>query len=257
MENKKVYISKSKMGTYERCPYSYKFAYIDKIRGGNQYTDIGTNVHDFIEEVFKVVKPNIETEKLDNISSLKLSPNLNYKKNVLLLEQNRWKNICKLGLGKINSRKLFYPFICEEFIEDKNNLIRGIVDRVHKCHKGDAFAPDIEKFPQFKDNDLVIVENKTGLYSRNKAQSYEEELLWYRMMIKAQKGIDIRWGAIYFPIGNNIHTIDLDEHKFNQEFLIERIDDVRSCIKQEIFLPIPSKYNCTNCFYRERCEFKK
>lgn len=250
-------MSKSRMTTYERCPYAYNFSYIDRIKGGNMYTEIGNEVHEFIEDVFKVVKPNIDTQKIDNIGKLSLTPNLSYKKNVLLLEANRWRNICQLEAGPIQKKEYFKPVYEEEKMYDNENKLVGIVDRVHKCHIGDAFAPDTKKFPEFKDGDLVIVENKTGAYTKKKAVSYEEELLWYRMLIRASKGVDIRWGAIYFPHNNKIHYVDLNEDKFDEKLLLDRINKIKGYIQDELFEPTPSTYNCPNCFYVDICEYRK
>lgn len=243
------------MGTYEKCPMAYKFSYIDKIKGGNMYTEIGLDVHSFIEDVFKVVKPNIEKSKLDNIGELKLTPNLEYKKNVLLLEANRWRNICFEKI--VEKEEYFKPIIEEEMLIDEKNMIKGIVDRVHKCHIGDAFAPDLKNFPQFQNGDLVIVENKTGTYTKQKSIAYEVELLWYRMLIRASKGIDIRWGAIYYPKNNKIHYVDLNDEKFNEQELLKKINKVRGDIDKGIFKAKPSNINCPNCFHNDICEYRK
>lgn len=245
------YMSKSRMSTYQNCPFAYYLGYVKGIKGGNIYTEIGIEVHDFIDEMFTIIKPN-PNSKLDDIGKLKLTPNLDYKKNILLLEANRWRNICL----KEKDISYFAPTISEEKMYDNENEIVGIVDRVHKCHLGDAFAPDIRKFPEFKDGDLVIVENKTGTYDKQKAISYEEELLWYRHLIKCNYNYDIRWGAIYFPKGNQVHFFDLNDEKFDWDSLLNRINKIRNMINEELFLPTPG-YSCNGCFYSEMCEYSQ
>lgn len=249
----KFYMSKSRMGTYISCPYAYKFSYIDRIKGGNIYTEIGNEVHDFIDEFFDIVKPNPITEKLDNIGKLNLTPNLDYKKNVLLFEANRWKNICRLPITNEMKIMSFKPIHKENKYRDEKNMLVGIVDRVHKVYSVDNFAPP---HSEFKDGDMVIVENKTGAYTKQKSIKYEEELLWYRMLIKENFGNDIRWGCIYYPKTNKTYFIDLNEPKFDIDRLLKQINRVRDCINKEMFIPTPGK-NCANCFYLERCEFSK
>jgi len=247
-ENKKFYMSKSRMGTYESCPLSYKFSYIDKHQTGNQATEIGTDVHDFIEEIFEVIKPQSDGTFQD-IGKLKLFPNTKYKQNVLLFEQERWKSICEKGLDE----SYFFPVYCEDKYRDEENELVGIVDRVHKCHKDDKFVCELEGF---NDGDLVIVENKSGSYSKQKSINYEEELLWYRMLIKKNFNIDIRWACIYFPFTNRVHYIDLNAPKFNIEELQQRIKFVRENIISGYFPPEPS-WKCKMCFHKNNCDFGK
>ena len=246
--SKKHYLSKSKVTTYEKCPLSYKFGYIDKVGGGNIYTQIGSDVHDFIELLFEVIEPQSDGSFL-NVSKLPIAPNEDYKRNVILFEHERWKRILDKGLDD----SYFFPVYCENKYYIDDNEIVGIVDRVHKCHKDDMFAP---KHPEFKDGAYVIVENKTGKFSKQKASDYEEELLWYRYILRETQKIDMRWGCIYFPLTNKCHYIDLNEPKFSIDKLKEKITLVRGLINDSVFIPKPEPDKCFWCFYNDICIFK-
>ena len=241
-------MSKSRMGLYHQCPYSYKLRYIEKIpQPTNIYFEIGTDVHDFIDNLFKIVK--IDENNVLTIPNIDLDTNSEYKFNVLDFEHSRWTTIKDMGLDD----SYFFPVECETTFYDKENKITGIVDRVHKCHNQDELAP---KHRDFMKGDLVIVENKTGKFSPYKAHSYEEELLWYRHLLKVNKGIDVRWGCIYFPHSNTCRHIDLDSVKLTIPKLLQSVNTTRQAIISEEFTPKPSTKNCRWCSYKDYCEYK-
>ena len=246
------YISKSKKATFDSCPLSFKFKYLDKKpEADNPYFIIGIDVHDFIDNFFKVV--SAESDGLKNINCLKLHPNTEYKKNVMRFELERWEKISKAGFDKT----FFYPVLSEKrFIVDNPKLI-GVVDRVHKCCKADPFSsPD----PEFKENDLVIVENKTGASADSKAKKYYEDLLWYRIIIEIHNPelIPIKWGAVYFPKDNKVYHYRLEIKDCIE--LAKSINTARDNITKRLesgsWEATPSKSACNWCQYRKYCEAK-
>lgn len=248
-----IRLSKSKVGLYNHCPLAWKFKYIDKIEEEYSiFLDIGKDVHDFIEHFFSITTPN-ESGELDNISKLKFTPNLQYKKNVSVFEIKRWREIKKRNL----SVDYFYPVLNEtSFLLEDCNII-GIVDRVHKCHKDDEFAP---KVPSFVDGEYVLVENKTGKPTAKKCIDYELDLYWYKFIIERKHPeIKLKWGAIYFPFNNFIHHVQLFDEKVN--LLIESINETKLKIEESIqsntFKATPSKQKCAYCNYRSICMYKQ
>lgn len=248
-----MYISKSKKYLFEHCPLAFKFNYIDDIEQPfNPYFAIGIDVHDFIENLFNIIKPQSNGELL-NISKLKYHPNTDYKKNVVKFEIERWKAVHKAGFGM----EYFIPLINEKKMKTENPKLIGIPDRVHKCFEGDSFAPPIDKFPNFRNGNLVVVDNKTGKPTKSKCKNYEEDLLWYKAIVEIHRPDlgEIKFGAIYFPFDNYVYHVELKKEDVKK--LLDDIDKVRNkikiCLDTGMWPANASFENCKWCNYKDNC----
>ena len=165
------------MGLFNSCPLSFKFSYIDrKEQGYNPFFVLGNDVHLFIDTFFDITTP-LDDGTIQNLSKLKFYPNMPYKKNVAKFEIERWESIHRAGFDST----FFLPVMKEKKWKIEDPKLVGIVDRVHKCHKGDIFAP---KHKDFNDSDLIIVENKTGKPTPEKCKNYVSDMLWYKIIIE-------------------------------------------------------------------------
>ena len=250
MENEHLlYISKSKKGLFDSCPYAFKLNYIDGIeQDENPYFVIGIDVHDFIDKFFDVIK--IEDNELTHISKLTFHPNVPYKKNVTKFEIERWEAIKQAGKDK----SFFFPVVKEKRWMTESPKLIGVVDRVHKCCKADQFAPN---HPEFKEGDYVIVENKTGAPSLSKCKGYEEDLLWYKiiMEIKRPELAPIKWGAIYFPYNNFVHHCKLEIENCRQlaQSIKKTREQIKMCLETGLWSAKPSANNCKWCNFKNNC----
>ena len=251
LKTKLSYISKSKKGTYEGCPKAFHYSYIDESdveQAENPFFRIGTDVHDFIDTMFDII--TVEDGKLIGISNLKFHPNTPYKKNVVKFEMERFEAIKNAGFDE----SFFWPVVKEKMWTTENPRLIGVVDRVHKCCKADVFAP---KHPEFKDGDLVIVENKTGKPTAEKCRNYEEDMLWYKIIMEIVQPelAPIRWGAIYFPYDNFTYHCELKTEDCRK--LAKEIHEVREAIQQNLetgmWTATPSEYACKWCGYKNDC----
>lgn len=228
------YMSKSKCSLYNQCPYAFKLNYVDKHQQeSNIYFEIGIDVHNFIEHLFNEVKFN--GNKLI-IPKMEITKNIEYKKNVLRHVIEKW-NEC-LEIKPENPQKYFLPVLNEKKMIIENPQLIGIIDRLHY---------------NFND-ELVIVENKTGKPNAKKVQDYRKDLLWYKYILKLQYGYDVSKGEMYFPYDNSVFKIDIDENELPP--LIENINLTREKIKMKIFPAKPSKENCRGCNHRKYCDVK-
>ena len=276
MSSSLEHMSKSKYNLYMMCPLAFKFSYIDQIRKeGNIYMKIGTDVHSFIEDFFSVITINTRREMLmdcdkitgiettlpglfittiTGLNDLNYSPNQSYKKNVVKFEIERLNKIIELGLNI----SYFFPVFNEKKWTVENPKLVGIVDRIHKCHKDDVFAP---KLPNFIDGDLVIVENKTGKPNKKKVAGYLEELYWYKIITELvyPNLAPIKWGTVYFPLDNSVYYIELTVEGCTA--VAKKINDVRQKIKESInnkkWDATPSSSSCFFCQYKDICKFKR
>ncbi len=246
-----LYISKSKKQVYDMCPYAFKLGYVDKIpQGENPYFKIGIDVHEFIDTFFDIVVP-LDSGELQNISSLQYHPNTEYKKNVAKFEIERWRNIHNAGFDI----SFFIPVEKEKKWQVENPKLVGVVDRVHKCCKIDPFASSVE---EFKNGDLVIVENKTGKMTKEKCKNYESDMLWYKIIMEIVNPelAPIKWGAIYFPESNYVHHCKLLIE--DCRILARSIHTVRENIRRDLitmnFVAKPSIKVCGMCNYAQVCD---
>lgn len=238
------------MHMFEGCPLAFKYNYIDKVeQRSNPFMELGVEVHDFIDSFFDVI--DTKEKKIQNLSKLKFHPNMDYKKNVAKLEVERFNEVVSKGFDVT----YFAPYIKEKKYVLDNLKIIGIVDRVHRCHTGDVFAP---RHSEFKDGDLVIVENKTGKPNLKKCRDYEEDLIWYKIILEANNPdlAPIKWGAVYFPYDNYIHHTKLKAEDCRA--LAKRIKEVREkikkCVESNSFPATNNKSVCNWCSFRDKCE---
>lgn len=252
------YLSKSKQNLYQHCPHAYKQHYILKKQGReNIYYKIGIDVHQFIDQVFDTVKTEANGT-LFGISKLPLNQNLDYRKNILLFEMMRWKEIHRNGLDQT----FFFPVLKEKKLVDNQLKLVGIPDRVHKCCIGDPLAPDknevARQFHEFEDGSFVLCENKTGKPTQEKCLMYDYELYWYKLLLERQRPElgPIIWGAIYFPYNNFVYKTKLEE--FIMKDFLEELDLFRrrleNSIKNDDWPAKSSDETCGWCEFKDVCE---
>jgi CRISPR/Cas system-associated exonuclease Cas4 (RecB family) len=250
LEEKLSYISKSKKKLYESCPLAFKFNYVDKVPQAENYAfTIGTDVHEFIENFFNIVE--IDDNEVRNVSKLQFYPNTDYKKNVVRFELERWDKIKAEGKQK----EFFFPVANEQSYTTESPKLTGIVDRIHKCCKTDPFAPPEQ---DFKDGDLVIVENKTGVPSKSKCEGYQQDVLWYKLLaeISYPELAPIKWSAIYFPKTNYVfHSrLDTDACRALAQQIHRVRDNILHSLRNDDWKPSPSPESCNWCGFKHICE---
>ena len=231
------YMSKSKVGLFKRCPYAFKLKYLDKMPEDTIFAfEIGKDVHTYIEEFLRRVKiKDNQLQIKDFVSPIKLNKiTRGYVLNVLNFEEQRWSEC--LQYRPDNPEKYFRPILNEVWMESNSLKLIGIVDRVHWS---------------YKDN-FVIVENKTGKPSVEKAESYREDLLWYKLLVKATHGHTVNFGSIYFPYDNSTFNYPIG----NTDKLLSRIEETRQEIKKMKFPPTPSKEACGRCTMKKHCKYR-
>jgi len=184
------------------------------------------------------------------LSNLVFHPNTPYKKNVAKFEVERFEKITKAGFDQT----FFMPVEKEKKWQTESPKLIGVVDRVHKCCKADLLSPEN---PEFKEGDLVIVENKTGKPTPKKCKNYEKDMLWYKIIMEIIKPelAPIKWGAIYFPYDNYVHHCKLKKEDCQE--LAKSIktvrEDIQTALNNDSWEAKPSKYNCMWCGFKSHC----
>ena len=229
---KLLYISKSKMGLYNSCPFAFKLSYIDKVKVETPiYFTIGIEVHNFIEQFFKTISFDADGDLV--LPQYNIEENKAYKKNVIKFEIDRWKVCIKSKTDE--AKKYFMPLHNEESITVENPKLTGIVDRVHLSFK----------------NEVVVVENKTGKPTPQKNKDYYIDLLWYKLLLEMKFGYKISKGSLYYPYNNYVCRVRL--YDTDADGLLKKIDVIREKIRTAQFEPKPSRSNCNNCRFKLPC----
>lgn len=252
---KELVLSKSRINLYLQCPRAYEFRHIKKIveQDVNPYFEIGKDVHSFLDEFFDITK--ITGHNITNLTGLNFSQNTEYKKNAAKFMLERWDILKDMD----GAEQLFRPHLRETnmniTIEDVK--VTGFVDAVYKLHTKDKLAPIN---PEFKDGDFSIIEYKTGVPNHKKAKGYEEDIMYYKIMLEQTNPElgNMSWGSIYFPYNNYVHTFKINEAETNmlKKKIVDVNKDIINSTVNNLWPHKPSAINCQYCQYKSICKHK-
>ena len=232
-----LWLSKTKVGTYQACPLQYKLNYVDKVpQAPNKYFEIGIDVHDFHNKLFdsaKVVCGNLQFSEFD------LGSNRDYKSRIVEHYLDRWQLCVKHKPDKPSY--YFFPITREQKIELSDIGLNGIPDAVMR---------------DFNDRPYVL-ELKTGSPTKDKIKKYKNDLIWYKLLFERQSPEygEVSTGRVYFPRTNQEWEYDLCAAEV--ERLIADIKEVRAKIELNKFEPTPEASKCNWCGYKSVCEYKR
>lgn len=224
-------LSKSAIGTFKKCPRSWKYIYIDKIQIEvvRSELELGIKVHQFMAEMWsknllKFSNDSIELNcPVDGSDIFK-----RHVSNIVETENKRW-NICKT---KPNPNDYFYPIFIEKEIIVKELGVKGIVDQV--CRE--------------LNDEYSVVEIKSGKPIYPKDILFE--LNFYKYLIDNSNLLDkkIQKGVVYYTSTNDIVIMDLK----NSSGIKRTVSNIQSKIKSNIF-PKRVSVLCNWCDFKSMC----
>ena len=236
-------VSKSSLGTYEKCPYKFKLEKIQKTPTIDSAIalDLGTSVHDMIDGLIKDDPKKIPT-KAEALKKLK-------EKWVFraypskATENSHWERAEKMAENYLKWRKSNKNEVImteKGFGFDYEGVrITGFIDWVEKNENGEYEVVDFKS--STKADYPGQVENDPQLYIYGRAVKETKELGKYPVK-----------GSLYFLEPDKQVPIKLDETKINQ-FFANNIKPMIERILDEDFEPTPG-YVCGNCGYIDICE---
>lgn len=208
-------LSKSKIGTYEACPYNYKLCYVDKLPMPKKPWAMsrGVDIHDIYDEI---VKGKFGIKITDAINSaLKKHPE----------HFEAIKNFELFHKAISTNGNIVKPLMAEEKLYDSEIDVVGIVDAVYEV-----------------DNKKILIDYKSG--NINSLNKYTFELGVYAYLVKKIKNIELdKWG-IYFTDHHIIKLENIDKQQI--DFSLMKINTIRNKIENNEF-PKKHKYPCKNC----------
>jgi len=212
-DNKQLILSKSQANYFLQCPYKWKRIYIDKVKSeASPAQQRGIRIHSKIEKYYQ----NMEFDE--------------ELRTFIEFENERLESI-----NKEDKLKYFKPIFQELKLQDEDVGIRGICDAVY-------INPD--------DEELIVVDYKTGKYYADKFDDYRFELAVYSELLKKSGKIDgePKYWAILFVDQKRLFFEKIDKKYI--EKMYETIKEVRKGIKSGEYLPKKNQY----CYW---CQFKK
>ena len=239
MKSTNIKLSKSRKGSYDACPYGFKLSYVDKIpQPSNIYFIRGIAVHSFHDDFFKNVK--INGTKLTIGKELELGDKyLDYKNNIIKHYSNKWLNC--VAAKKERAHEYFMPVSSEQKVNYDGDLIEGV-----------NLTGIVDVIDRDYDDELVVVEVKTGKPSMEKCLTYYNDCVWYKLLMEPVLG-KLNRGRLYFPYNNYEYKHTLKEE--DVEVLKKGIVETAAKISDKKFEPTPSKDKCGWCGYKSSCEF--
>ncbi len=232
--NENLVLSYNKVRLFELCPLAYMYAnewnlQTVRIEG----LEFGRNIHKIIETIIRYILKDKTSKQLDieqiiednwvNANFRNEDENQKFKdaayKQIKLFIKNCEKFLIKTNIFSIE----------DEFnVNINNNLITGRFDAVFK-----------------ENDDIILVDFKTG-----DKKDYSSQLSFYSLCFKEKYKIDSLKLAIYYLKDGALEFIKPQDEKF----VVQKICDIASKIRNKQFQPKPSKY-CKDCAFNNICDF--
>jgi len=237
----------SRLSSFHQCPYSWKLAYIDCIKGENNFfAEYGTLIHEILE---KYAKGEVEIYELSSIfqeSFKKAIPHKAPPNKYVKLDQTYLAS----GIAYFEGFEGFGDFeiiAVEKEINFKiNNLnIKGFIDLLVKDKEGNLHIID------HKSSDPKSVKSA-------KAKEYWKQMTLYAMAIYDEYGIYPKQLHLNAFRKQQWFTIDFDEAQVDvvKNWVIDTADKI---MIEEKFAPLSDGYFCNFlCNFRNKiCEYKE
>lgn len=205
------------MNLFLDCPYKWKRVYIDGIKSEpSPAQEKGIRIHEKIEKFYKNMKPDPEIKKF------------------IASELKRVKRLKDIGKAEL---KYFKPIFQELYMEDKELGLKGFVDAVY-------INPT--------DDELIVIDYKSGRYYPNKLDDYRFELAVYSELLKVSGKCDApKYWGIYFVEQDKMFFEKIDDEYIRRMYAT--VERVREGIKSGKF-PATRNCWCRWCQFKEECE---
>ncbi len=182
-------LSKSKIGTFQTCPYLFKLKYIDKKledAGKNPVMERGIRLHKVLDDFYN--KGNNYKEFIENIKQHD--------------DYDEFSEQVKNFVSWNYDNSLRIPLHREVWVESTKLGVRGIIDRVD----------------EEEDGKIIVWDYKSGRV--NPLSKYRFELALYALLYQTTTGkIPDKWG-VYF-VDHNIEKVENVDQKYVENAVVK------------------------------------
>lgn len=256
------WFSFSQMASYEKCPLQYKYANVLKIPTfGSHYFSFGTTIHNTLQKYLE------ESFNIKNTFQADLFGNHNQDNEVALLPvevlyriyNENWEDDWYLSGQQKDKYYERGKELLKNFYEDfkKEKPAVKFLELEFKLKIGEyTFVGRIDRADEGENDQVRIIDYKTGKAKGEKLTTDDRrQLLFYQ--IAAEEALNLKVESLtYHYLEENIKAPfigkDKEKGKLKERFL-KNIEE----IKKQNFEPNPNPLVCSNCEYKNICEFKK
>lgn len=234
-----LYMSYSRMSTYEDCPLSYKFSYELKIPGkAKPYFSFGNTVHSSLQKFFEAVQAGKEP----SLEDLKKTYNANWVSEGYAIPSQEagyrrdGENALDAFYRRYQSEKVVPSHLEWKFtLPVGDHFITGFVDRIDPM--GDGVCS--------------ILDYKTGKPQAQKDVDANLQLTMYALAVRECLGLRAEKLSLYFlKTDEVISTTRTDEQLAAVE---EHVLSVAEAISARKFEPVSDAFKCGRCDYSGIC----
>ncbi|MBU4484728.1 PD-(D/E)XK nuclease family protein [bacterium] len=244
--------SHSRLGSFENCRLSYKFHYIDKIRGGKEGVEafLGSRFHDTMEKLYAELKFKIAT-----LDELKTFYNEEWAKNwnddIIIVRTDRTQEDYKnIGLKCIEDYyKRHHPFeegrvlgVEKRVVVDLDDVgkyrVQGFIDRLMETEDGHYEIHDYKTSNSIPDQAHLDSDRQLALYEMAVRQTWPKDV----------QVVDLVWHYVTFDkeMRSTRTRAELDELRQNTIALIDTVEAAEDYPPNESAL-------CRWCDYQDIC----
>lgn len=214
----KMPLSKSMVHMFEQCPYRFFLQFIDRypFEKTPEMAE-GNRLHDELDQLYKKIdKTEIVTAADIAEAYRKCLPPVIQMQRFIELEQKRFSTV---------ATKNFWPVLTERFLEDKELMYFGTLDRFDINERGIG----------------VVIDYKMGKFHKWLETKYRFELMGYKHLLKAnqkklaEEGIEfkaITYGVIVFLGGDETIVWEQEIKAVTERTFYKKIPHVRGLIQK-------------------------
>lgn len=233
-----IWLSKSDVLTYERCPNRYWRQRIAQLPVTSDQPQLiaGRNAHETLHRLYSNVDANgILSGRLSLIKEYSQHlPEEDWATNFMVLEKKRWE------ATKDDHKESFFPILREQFLSSENLRYYGTADRFDRTQFGD----------------FAVLDYKLSTFKKYMLRDYRYELVGYAMLANDLKLFPkpVNYGGIVFLRDGTVFYEKLKPVSIAA--WKRRTEKVRKCIQRREF---PKKslektpFLCDYCPHQTGC----
>ena len=257
------HFSFSQLATFKSCPLQYKYAHILKIpTKGKPIFSFGKSIHNTLYEFVKLNCQLMQSEQVNLFNDKKEKTCVSLKELYEIYEKewiDAWfDNPVHRDEYKKKGKEILKDFY-NDFNEKHFNILslnnEAMLEKSFNLKlNGDVFVGAIDRIDKISDNEVEIIDYKTG--NAKKTLSADEKFQLQIYSLAANKVFNLNPVKLTYHYLDDNSSASFEPKKNDYQKTEEKILDIISKIKRSKFKPTAG-WQCQYCDYREICPHRK